>query len=157
MYLSIVIPAFEESAKIIIGHVTKGVEIARKHRLPEAIIDFITTHHGTTLVQYFYRSHLKEHPGEGTQVEDFAYGGPKPFSRETAVLMMADSVEASSRSLKVKDENSLRNLVDQIIDYQIREGQFDNADITFRDIHNIKKIFLRKLLNIYHVRIEYPE
>jgi membrane-associated HD superfamily phosphohydrolase len=90
-------------------------------------------------------------------VEDFAYSGPKPFSRETAVLMMADSVEASSRSLKVKDENSLKNLVEQIIDYQIREGQFDNADITFRDIHNIKEIFLKKLLNIYHVRIEYPE
>ncbi|MFC2112306.1 HD family phosphohydrolase [Bacteroidota bacterium] len=148
---------FEESAKIIIDHVTNGVEIARKHRLPEAIIDFITTHHGTTLVQYFYKSSLMKNPEDETQVENFSYGGPKPFSRETAVLMMADSVEASSRSLKIKDEESLRDLVEQIIDYQIREGQFDNADITFRDIHRIKEIFHRKLLNIYHVRIEYPQ
>jgi putative nucleotidyltransferase with HDIG domain len=148
---------YEESARIIIGHVTKGVEIARKHRLPEAIVDFITTHHGTTLVQYFYRSSLKKFPDDETQVEDFSYGGPKPFSRETAVLMMADSVEASSRSLKVKDEESLRGLVEQILEYQIAEGQFDNADITFRDIHRIKQIFHRKLMNIYHVRIEYPE
>ncbi len=148
---------FEESAKIIIAHVTKGVEKARKNRLPEAIVDFITTHHGTSVVQYFYKSSLKEYPDDGSRMEMFSYGGPKPFSRETAVLMMADSVEASSRSLKVKDEESLRNLVSQIIDYQIKEGQFDDADITFRDIHRIKKVFLKKLLNIYHVRIEYPE
>ncbi len=148
---------FEESARIIIGHVAKGVEIARKHRLPEAIIDFITTHHGTTLVQYFYKSYLKKYPADETRMEKFSYAGPKPFSREIAVLMMADSVEASSRSLKVRDEESLKNLVTQIIDYQIGEGQFDNADITFRDIHRIKEIFLKKLLNIYHVRIEYPE
>jgi len=148
---------FEESAKIIIDHVTLGVETARKHRLPEAIVDFITTHHGTSVVQYFYKSSLKEYPDDGSRMEKFSYGGPKPFSRETAVLMMADSVEASSRSLKVRDEESLSNLVAQIIDYQIREGQFDDADITFRDIHRIKQIFLKKLLNIYHVRIEYPE
>ncbi len=149
--------SFEESAKIIIDHVTQGVEKARKHRLPEAIIDFITTHHGTSVVQYFYKSSLKEYPDDGSRMEKFSYSGPKPFSRETAVLMMADSVEASSRSLKTKDEESLRNLVSQIIDYQIKEGQFDDADITFRDIHRIKGIFLKKLLNIYHVRIEYPE
>jgi membrane-associated HD superfamily phosphohydrolase len=137
--------------------VTKGVERARKSRLPEAIIDFITTHHGTTVVQYFYKSSLKKYPEDGTRLEKFSYSGPKPFSRETAVLMMADSVEASSRSLKVKDEESLKNLVEQIINYQIGEGQFDDADITFRDIYRIKEIFLRKLLNIYHVRIEYPE
>ncbi len=149
--------SFEESAGIIIGHVGKGMDIARKHRLPEAITDFILTHHGTTLVQYFYKSSLKAHPDDATKMEDFSYGGPKPFSRETAVLMMADSVEASSRSLKVRDEESLNNLVDQIIDYQIGEGQFDNADITFRDIRLIKEVFHKKLLNIYHVRIEYPE
>jgi len=148
---------FEESAKIIIDHVLNGVEIGRKHRLPEAIIDFITTHHGTTIVQYFYKSSLKEYSEDETHMERFSYGGPKPYSRETAVLMMADSVEASSRSLKVRDEESLKNLVDQIIDYQIGEDQFDDADITFRDIHSIKEIFLKKLLNIYHVRIEYPE
>lgn len=149
--------SFEESAKIIIDHVTQGVEKARKHRLPEAIIDFITTHHGTSVVQYFYKSSLKEYPDDGSRMEKFSYSGPKPFSRETAVLMMADSVEASSRSLKTKDEESLRNLVSQIIDYQIKEGQFDDADVTFRDIHRIKGVFLKKLLNIYHVRIEYPE
>ncbi len=148
---------FEESARIIIDHVSKGVEIARKHRLPEAIVDFITTHHGTTVVQYFYKSSLKEYPDDETMMEKFSYTGPKPHSRETAVLMMADSVEASSRSLKVRDEESLNKLVEQILNYQIREGQFDNADITFRDIHRIKEIFLKKLLNIYHVRIEYPE
>ena len=148
---------FEESARIIIDHVSKGVEIARKHRLPEAIIDFITTHHGTTLVQYFYRSSLKKYSGDETNMEKFGYAGPKPYSRETAMLMMADSVEASSRSLKVRDEDSLKNMVEQILNYQIGEGQFDNADITFRDIHRIKEIFLKKLLNIYHVRIEYPE
>ncbi len=148
---------FEDSARIIIGHVAKGIETARKHRLPEPIVDFIRTHHGTTVVQYFYRSSLKKYPADETKLEKFSYGGPKPFTRETAVLMMADSVEASSRSLKVRDEQSLKSLVDQIIDHQIAGGQFDNADITFRDIHKIKEIFLRKLLNIYHVRIEYPE
>jgi putative nucleotidyltransferase with HDIG domain len=149
--------AFEESARIIIDHVSKGVEIAKKHRLPDTIIDFIRTHHGTTIVQYFYKSFLKRFPDDQADLSKFTYPGPRPFSREMAVLMMADSIEASSRSLKVKDENSLKNLVENIISYQIGEGQFDNSDITFRDISRIKEIFLRKLLNIYHVRIEYPE
>ncbi|MCK4747507.1 MAG: HDIG domain-containing protein, partial [Bacteroidales bacterium] len=120
---------FEESARIIIDHVSKGVEIARKHRLPEAIIDFISTHHGSSVVQYFYKSSLKEYPENETRMEKFTYSGPKPFSRETAVLMMADSVEASSRSLKTKDEESLKNLVEQILNHQIGKGQFDNSDI----------------------------
>ncbi|KPK84566.1 MAG: hypothetical protein AMS27_09540 [Bacteroides sp. SM23_62_1] len=147
---------FEKSAEIIIGHVQKGVEIAKKHNLPQPIIDFIRTHHGTTIVQYFYRSFLKKHPGEEADMSRFTYPGPKPFSKETAVVMMADSVEASSRSLKVKDENSLRELVHYIIDEQIRLGQFDNAQITFRDITEIKEILVSKLVNIYHVRVEYP-
>jgi putative nucleotidyltransferase with HDIG domain len=149
--------AFEESARIIIDHVGKGVEIAKKHRLPDMIMDFIRTHHGTTIVQYFYKSFLERYPDDQADLRKFTYPGPRPFSREMAVLMMADSIEASSRSLKVKDENSLKNLVENIIGYQIGEGQFDNSDITFRDISRIKEIFLRKLLNIYHVRIEYPE
>ena len=149
--------AFEESARIIIDHVRKGVEIAKKHRLPVAVIDFIRTHHGTTIVQYFYKSFLKKFPDDEADLDKFTYPGPMPFSREMAVLMMADSIEASSRSLKVKDENSLKNLVELIISHQAGEGQFDNSDITFRDIRRIKEIFLRKLLNIYHVRIEYPE
>jgi putative nucleotidyltransferase with HDIG domain len=148
---------FDKSAEIIIGHVQKGVEIAKKHNLPQPIIDFIKTHHGTTIVQYFYRSFLKKHPGEEADLSHFTYPGPKPFSRETAVVMMADSVEASSRSLKVKDENSLKELVHYIIDEQIRLGQFDNANITFRDITEIKEILISKLINIYHVRIEYPK
>jgi hypothetical protein len=147
---------FEDSARIIINHVLDGIEIARKYRLPEAIIDFIRTHHGTTIVQYFYKSFIKEFPGDESSRYKFIYPGPRPFSKETAVLMMADSVEASSRSLRVKDESNLSNLVEEIINQQIREQQFDNTDITFRDIDLIKEIFLRKLLNIYHVRIEYP-
>ena len=104
---------FEESARIIIDHVRIGVEIAKKHRLPDAIIDFIRTHHGTTIVQYFYKSYLKKFPEDEADLSKFTYPGPKPFSREMAVLMMADSVEASSRSLKVKDEDSLKKLVEQ--------------------------------------------
>jgi putative nucleotidyltransferase with HDIG domain len=147
---------FEDSARIIINHVLDGVEIARKYRLPEAIVDFIRTHHGTTIVQYFYKFFIKEFPENESSRHKFVYPGPRPFSKETAVLMMADSVEASSRSLRVKDESNLSNLVEDIINRQIREQQFDNTDITFRDIDLIKEIFLRKLLNIYHVRIEYP-
>jgi putative nucleotidyltransferase with HDIG domain len=147
---------FEDSARIIINHVQDGIEIARKYRLPEAIIDFIRTHHGTTMVQYFYKSFIKQFPEEEASRHKFVYPGPRPFSKETAVLMMADSVEASSRSLRVKDESNLSNLVEEIINQQIREQQFDNTEITFRDIDLIKDIFLRKLLNIYHVRIEYP-
>ena len=148
---------FEESARIIIHHVIEGIEIAKKHSLPEPIINFIRTHHGTTLVQYFYRSFLKKFPENEADLNKFTYPGPKPFSREMAVLMMADSIEAASRSLKVRDEKSLKNLVDLIIEHQITEKQFDNTDITFRDIRQVKEIFLRKLLTIYHVRIEYPQ
>jgi putative nucleotidyltransferase with HDIG domain len=147
---------FEDSARIIINHVMDGVEIAKKYRLPEAIVDFIRTHHGTSIVQYFYRSFLKEFPEDESSRHKFVYPGPRPFSKETAVLMMADSVEATSRSLQVKDRANLSHMVEEIIDQQIREQQFDNTDITFRDIDLIKEIFLRKLLNIYHVRIEYP-
>ncbi len=147
---------FEDSARIIIRHVLDGIDIARRYRLPDAIIDFIRTHHGTTIVQYFYRSFIKEFPEDESSRHKFVYPGPRPFSKETAVLMMADSVEASSRSLRVKDKSNLSKLVDDIINQQIREQQFDNTDITFRDIDQIKEIFLRKLLNIYHVRIEYP-
>jgi putative nucleotidyltransferase with HDIG domain len=147
---------FEDSARIIINHVVDGVEIAKKYRLPEAIVYFIRTHHGTSIVQYFYKSFLKEYPEDESSRHKFVYPGPRPFSKETAVLMMADSVEATSRSLQVKDKTNLSQMVEEIINQQIREQQFDNTDITFRDIDLIKEIFLRKLLNIYHVRIEYP-
>ncbi len=147
---------FDESAAIIIGHVIKGVEIAKKNNLPEQIIDFIRTHHGTTITTYFYRSFQNAFPEEQVDIEKFRYPGPIPFSKETAVLMMADSVEAASRSLKKYDAESIDNLVEMVINKQIEQSQFINADITFKDINKLKKIFKKKLMNIYHLRVEYP-
>jgi putative nucleotidyltransferase with HDIG domain len=149
--------SYKESAAIIISHVEKGVEIARKHKLPKQIIDFIRTHHGTTKVQYFYRNYIRKYPDKASDDIDFTYPGPKPFTRETAVLMMADSVEAASRSLKDYSEEELGRLVDSIIDYQFREGQFNEAPITFKDITTVKDIFRKRLINIYHARIRYPK
>jgi putative nucleotidyltransferase with HDIG domain len=146
----------EESAQIIIGHVIKGVEIAKQYNLPETVIDFIRTHHGTTTTRYFLHNYIKEHEGEVINEDLFRYPGPIPFSKETAILMMADGVEASSRSLKKYDAITIDELVDRIINHQINENQFMNADITFKDINQIKKIFKKRLMNIYHVRIEYP-
>ncbi len=146
----------EESARIIISHVIKGVELAKEQKLPETIIDFIRTHHGTTTTRYFLHNYKKEHAGEVINEDLFRYPGPIPFSKETAILMMADGVEASSRSLKKYDAVTIDELVDKIINYQIGENQFINADITFRDINQVKKIFKKRLMNIYHVRIEYP-
>lgn len=146
----------EESAQIIIGHVIKGIEKAKQHKIPETIIDFIRTHHGTTATRYFLHHYKKEHEGERINEDLFRYPGPIPFSKETAILMMADGVEASSRSLKKYDAIAIDELVDNIINHQIAENQFLNADITFRDINHIKKIFKKRLMNIYHVRIEYP-
>ena len=148
--------AFDESAKIIKSHVIKGIEKARKHKIPEQIIDFIRTHHGTVRIQYFYQSFLKNFPDQVPDEELFRYQGPLPFSRETAVLMMADSVEAASRSLKNANADSISDLVDSIIDNQIAHKQFDNAPITLKDISEIKKLFKKMLMSIYHVRIEYP-
>jgi len=148
--------SFEQSAEKIITHVTRGVEIAQKAKLPDVIIDFIRTHHGTTTVLYFYRSYLKEYPGAEMDIPKFTYPGPCPFSKETAILMMADSIEAASRSLKKIDEEAINILVDGIINRQFSEHQFENVDLTFRDIEEIKKVFKSKLINIYHPRIEYP-
>jgi cyclic-di-AMP phosphodiesterase PgpH len=149
--------SFEESASVIISHVIKGIEKAKKYNLPEKIIDFIRTHHGDSRVQYFYKSFVKHFPDQIIDEKKFRYPGPKPFSKETAVLMMADSVEAASRSLKTYDAEAIDKLVDGIIDSQIAENQFVNADVTFKDITTIKKILKKKLLTIYHVRIEYPK
>jgi putative nucleotidyltransferase with HDIG domain len=148
--------SFDESASIIISHVIRGIEIAKEHNIPDIIIDFIRTHHGTTMTAYFYRSYKKSYPEEKVDESKFRYPGPIPFSKETAVLMMADSVEAASRSLKVYDYESVDQLVENIIDSQIEQDQFVNSDITFRDTTTIKKIFKKKLMNIYHVRVEYP-
>jgi putative nucleotidyltransferase with HDIG domain len=148
---------YEESANIIINHVIKGIELAKKHNLPEQIIDFIRTHHGTTKTQYFLRQFKNENPDVEINEDIFQYPGPIPYSKETAVLMMADSVEAASRSLKTYDNDSITQLVEGIIDYQVEENQFINTDITFKDVTTIKRLFIKKLMNIYHVRIEYPK
>lgn len=148
--------SFEESAKIIKSHVIRGIEKARKHNVPEQIIDFIRTHHGTIRLQYFYQSFLKNFPEQVPDEELFRYPGPLPFSKETVVLMMADSVEASSRSLKNADAESISALVDYIIDNQMKQMQYENAPITLKDISEIRKLFKKMLMSIYHVRIEYP-
>lgn len=148
--------SYEESAGIIIDHVIKGIEKARKHNLPEYIIDFIRTHHGTTTARYFYSMELKERGDRQVDRKLFTYPGPRPYSKETAIVMMADSVEAASRSLSDHNEDSISELVDKIIDTQIRENQFEHANITFRDISVIKKLFKGRLMNMYHVRIAYP-
>ncbi len=145
----------KDSAKIIINHVLDGIEIARKNKLPDRIIDFIRTHHGTSLVYYFYKKEMEV--DEDSIEADFKYPGPIPFSKETAVLMMADSVEAASKSLKNPTFLIIDEFVDKIIDSQMKSGQFMNADITFKDIESIKKILKQKLTNIYHLRVEYPE
>jgi putative nucleotidyltransferase with HDIG domain len=147
---------FEQSARIIIDHVRKGVDLAKKNKLPEAIIDFIRSHHGTTTVQYFYRSYLRKYPEAEVDVKKFSYPGPKPASRETAIVMMADSVEAASRSLKEITENTLDKLVDSIIGNQMRDEQYNDAQITFKEITTIREVFKRRLQNIYHARISYP-
>ena len=145
----------KESAKIIIDHVIKGIEIARKNKLPDRIIDFIRTHHGTNLVYYFYKKE-KELNGEANE-EDFRYPGPKPFSKETAILMMADSVEAASKSLKEPTSTKIDAFVENIINSQMEHGQFINSNITFKEIETIKKVLKKKLNNMYHLRVEYPE
>lgn len=145
----------EESSEIIIEHVIDGIEMARKNYIPESIIDFIRTHHGTRKTGYFYKKMQKLHPDEKIDDKIFSYHGPNPFSKETAILMMADSVEAASRSLPVKTEESIEKLVDDIIDGQLKDHQFDKTEITLNDITTIKKIFKKRLMNIYHVRISY--
>ena len=148
---------FEESARIIINHVKDGLKIAQKHNVPQQIIDFIETHHGTSMPKYFYISWKNANPGKEANEADFRYPGPNPFSKETAIMMMADAVEASSRSLSEYSEESLRNLVDKIIDSQVAEGYFKLAPITFKDIQTVKDVFVEKLATMYHSRIAYPE
>lgn len=150
--------SYEESAKIIIDHVINGIELARRYKLPDEITDFIRTHHGTTRTEYFYRMTVKEAEDESlVDASVFTYPGPLPYSKETAVLMMADSVEAASRSLKEYTAENIDKLVEGIINHQMNLQQFINADITLKDITKIKKMFKRKLMNIYHVRVEYPK
>ncbi|HEY1024738.1 MAG TPA: HDIG domain-containing protein [Sphingobacteriaceae bacterium] len=147
--------SYEQSAQIIIQHVHKGVELAKKNNLPQLIIDFIRTHHGNTRVDYFYQSFLKNFPEKIVDENTFRYPGPIPFTKETSVLMLADSVEAASRSLKEPNVKSISDLVDRIIDYKLEQNQLINSSITLKDIETIRLIFKTMLMSIYHVRIEY--
>jgi hypothetical protein len=144
----------KESAKIIIDHVINGIEIAKKNKLPDRVVEFIRTHHGTSTVRYFYNKQMElssEFDSSG-----FKYNGPKPFSKETAILMMCDSVEAASKSLKDPTSTKINSFVDAIIGIQMDANQFLNANITFKEIESIKKVLKHKLANMYHLRIEYP-
>ena len=144
-----------ESAAIIIKHVIDGIELAKKAKLPDRVIDFIRTHHGTNLVYYFYKKQLEKE--EEVSETEFRYPGPLPFSKETAILMMCDSVEAASKSLKNPTFVMIDSFVEKIIDKQIDDDQFLNANITFKEIEQVKKVLKKKLNNIYHLRVEYPE
>ncbi len=144
-----------ESVNIILDHVSKGVEMAKKNNLPNRIIDFIRTHHGTSVIHYFYENDLNLNLKPN--IEDYKYSGPKPFSKETALVMMCDSVEAATKSLENPDSEKINSFVETIIDKQIENNQFENCSITFKDIKTIKSVIKKKLSNIYHIRVEYPE
>jgi membrane-associated HD superfamily phosphohydrolase len=146
----------EESARIIKNHVLHGVDRARRYKLPDQIIDFIRTHHGTGKIGYFYAMAQKEISETPVDERLYTYPGPEPFSKETCVLMMSDAVEAASRSLKAPSEHTINELVDKIVNNQIQLKQFENADITFKDISSVKEVLKRRLKNMYHVRIDYP-
>ena len=146
-----------DSAKIITDHVIKGVELAKKYNLPDRIIDFIRTHHGTSSAYYFFKKEQELNPDTIVDIKKFQYQGPIPFSKETAILMMCDAAEAASKSLKNPTALSISGLIDKIIDKQMADNQFLNSDITFREIKVIKKVIKKKLMNIYHLRLEYPE
>jgi cyclic-di-AMP phosphodiesterase PgpH len=146
-----------KSAEVIIDHVKNGVKMAKKHKLPDALTEFIATHHGTTKAQYFYLKHQEENPDEKVNEEQFIYPGPLPHSKEAAVVMLIDGIEAASRSLKDKTLENLKEVIDNMIDHKIRDRQLEESELTFRDIKIIKETLLNKLKNIYHLRIEYPK
>lgn len=148
---------FKQSAEVIINHVKEGVNMAKKANLPEQLIDFIRTHHGTTTVQYFYKNYIKKYPDKADEIEKFTYPGPRPYSKELVIMMMADSLEAAARSLKEINKDKISNLVESIIDYQMNARQYDEADITFKEIYILKDFFKTLLINLYHARIEYPK
>ena len=148
---------YEQSAQVIISHITDGIKLADKHNLPKVITDFIRTHHGKGVAKYFYISYKNDHPNEEVDIEKFSYPGPNPFTKEQAILMMADAVEAASRSLPEYTEESISTLIDKIIDSQVAEGYFKFCPITFKDIALVKALFKEKLKTVYHTRITYPE
>ncbi len=146
-----------KSAKIIIDHVANGVRLAKKHQLPEVLISFIETHHGTTQANYFYKMYQKENPDLNIDQDVFTYPGPIPHEKEYAVLMLTDGIEAAVRSLSEKSVDTIRDLIENMVEQKIKSDQLSNADLTFREITILKSTLLEKLVNIYHVRIEYPK
>ncbi len=148
---------YRESAKVIIDHVTYGVKLAHRYKLPEVLINFITTHHGTTKAKYFYTLYKNEHPDEVIDPKEFSYPGPRPHNKEASVVMLIDGIEAATRSLKDKTPESIRNLIDRMVREKLDDGQLDDADLTMREIHVLKETLTEKLINIYHVRLEYPK
>ena len=148
---------YDEAAQVIISHVQEGVKIAEKWNLPYQIIEFISMHHGASKVKYFYNSFKNKYPDREIDEVKFTYPGPLPATKETAILMMSDAVEAASRSLKSYDEESISKLVENVVNGQIADGQFKNSPISFRDVEVAKRVFVEKLQNIYHTRIQYPE
>jgi len=149
--------SYQESAKIIISHISEGIKLAKKYRLPASLIDFISTHHGSTKVEYFYRMHKNENPDKPIDEKDFSYPGPKPRNREEVILMLADSTEAASKSLKNPTGKDIDNLVENIISFKTSHGQLQESNITFAELDSIKVVFKKLLRSIYHVRVEYPE
>ncbi len=148
---------YEQSAKLIIAHVKNGVALAKKHNLPAQIRDIIATHHGTTMTRYFYLKWCNEHPEQTPDIAAFTYPGPRPRTKEQAIIMMADAVEAASKSLARHSDEDIANLVDKIVDIQMSAAQFQKAPITFAEIAEAKEVLKEKLCNIYHARIQYPE
>ena len=146
-----------DSAQMIISHVTEGIKLAEKYNLPNIVKDFITTHPGQGKTKYFYVQYRNAHPNEEVDELLFTYPGPNPFTKEQAILMMADTVEAASRSLPDYTEKSIRELVNRLIDGQVAEGHFRECPITFRDIAYAKTVLIEKLKTIYHTRLSYPE
>ncbi len=147
----------EESSIIITNHVKDGVKIAKEYGLPRSIIEFIETHHGKSMTRYFYNKYVNEHPDETVDVNKFSYTGPNPYTKEQAIVMICDTIEAASRSLPEYNDNSINNLIDKIVDGQVMEHYLDKAPITLKEISEAKEILKEKLKNIYHTRIAYPE
>ena len=147
----------EESAKIILQHVQDGLKLGEKYQLPSIIKEFIATHHGKSMAKYFYISSVNSNPGKEVDKSLFTYSGPNPHTQEQAILMMADAVEAASRSLPEYTESAVNDLVDKIIDGQVNEGYFNFCPLTFLDVQNAKEVFKAKLKTIYHTRIQYPD
>jgi putative nucleotidyltransferase with HDIG domain len=148
---------YKESARVIIDHVSYGVKLAHRYKLPEVLINFIRTHHGTTKAKFFYTLHKNEHPDEEIDPDEFTYPGPKPHNKEASVVMLIDGIEAASRSLKEKTPEAIKELIEKMVREKLDEGQLENADLTMREIHILKETLFEKLMNVYHIRIEYPK